>query len=313
MAHRTEKSLDEQQLMSPSEVHRELMHSAREADRSYVASGGEDSAGDVSILQLDESYGADLDADDVDAEFQYDEYEDVSGADFDVDDFLAEIQGDWREPVEEEIADSTIESIASEDLVPQELKDILEDSYFPGFLDDVVEGKLPYNGQVIVEDGNVSSVKETTLLEAFDQRVEHEQQQIKERVGITEVRGSPLAGGQAQTSSPAREEDVSTALAGIRIDQKIRNVRETQLNAAIANLTKAQVISDYQIKLNMMKEMTKRAVGRMSTSVSEKEEEAGAAPVGSKYPKFEVYDSGAGDSMKPLEIISYIGSTRNKM
>ncbi|XP_058814536.1 uncharacterized protein LOC131678406 [Topomyia yanbarensis] len=310
-------------------------------DESYEESLGE-SLGEVieniSGLDLDISYGigdlgdeelADGDVGDGDlADYAHGGY--ISGEDEDVDALIDELRAEmaaemkeFDEKVAQEMLAMEAEGQEVEEDEPDSQDEMIagleglckDDSWVTRLLAEAVDGDAPYNGQVVVEEGNTSVVKEITLLEAFDQEVESQQKQIKERIGLSDVHGSPRGIGLPQGFSPAREKDVAAALAGIRVDEKIhRKGRDltNEANAAISNFTKAEALADYtnQAGARLM-EMTKRAVSRMPTDVDE-EKEAGV-PVGPKYPKFEVFEIGAADSMKPLEIISYIGSTRSKI
>ncbi|XP_055547343.1 uncharacterized protein LOC129731392 [Wyeomyia smithii] len=303
--HLSEKSLDEQQLLSPSEAYREILHASREADRRYLLSG-EESFGDASGIFLDSSYPQLIGQED--ESYPLGEYSDIPEDSFDVDKFLeGEFKTDWKATVEE-VADTSEISLKSDDFIPQELKDMLEDSYFPGFLDDAVQGKVPFKGQVIVQEGDKSVIQETSLLEAFDKRVEYEQRQVKDRLGLTDF--GDISAGADSSTLPVREEAAVAALTAINIDTKIRNRLDTELTKAIEGLTKAQAIHGFQAKQQAMKEMTKRVISQLN--VTEPDEEGAA--VGPRYPKFDVIQvGGPEDAMKPLEIISYIGSTRSKI
>lgn len=298
----SEKILDDQPLYSPAQAYRELLHQARDADREYVVTGESLREEDFADIQF-ESYVDDG------AAYQDDDYEDIFASaapsgyrvrfdeeeDLNLEALLGEGDIKWDAPIPE--LESSRISTASE-FADIDENELLEDSYFPGYLDDAVQGKVP-------------SPQRMSLLEAFDKRLEHEKQKIRERLGYSDIESSPqrLARYEDEdVSSPIRDDQIMAAILGFHVDKKIQNKPETELTKAIDSFIKADMIHEYQIKFEVMQKMSKRVVSQLS--VTGEGEARGAEPIGKKYPKFHVLD--VGDGGRPLEIISYIGSTHSK-
>lgn len=305
----SEQILNEQPLYTPPQVYRELLHSAREADRRHI------SGVDQSILETDygdvqfESY---ID----DGSYQDDDYGDIlesampSGYRYripeeesvDLEAVLQEGAIDWDAPVA--ALESSRLSAVSGMSIPLDEGELLEDSYFPGYLDDAVNGKVP------VMEG-------MTLLEAFDRRAEHELKQVRERLGLSHTSRVSEADvsrmSEPGMDSSVREEDIMAAIVGVRIDQKIRNLTETELTKAIDGLMNVEFMHEFNVKYEVMQRMSRQVVGQLVPE-KDKEESAAAAgsPIGKKYPKFDVVNVGDEESGRPLEIVTYIGSTRSR-
>ncbi|XP_055643802.1 uncharacterized protein LOC129779996 [Toxorhynchites rutilus septentrionalis] len=317
---------DSQELLSLSEVYEKLLHAAREADRQYV----------LSRSAATEDDDEDDDDDNFDS-FKHlgSYYEDELYIDAPGDEDIPEPFLDWDAPLPSPVQremdmlygsmDSRDRSGTSRGSEPSGQfvlceEELLEDSYFPGCLDDIVQGKLPFSGEVAVQEGDESSILEMSVLEAFDRRVEHDQQKMKERImgyytlmpNMTLLSDLSFDGeddGEVSSKVPIQDGDLRAAIDSYRVDNRIQNIPETELTKAIDSLTKAEVMYEYQCKHDKMSEMSKRVIGDLSTSA--KKDESQAAPIGHKYPKFEVIS--IPDGNRPLEIISYIGSTRNKL
>lgn len=303
MMQEPEDFLDDQELLSPPEAYRRLLHSAREADRRYASglAGEEDYPNTLFESYREDDGGEDGYEEDV-----------MPHEAIDLDKVLEQGEIDWDASVPEDVLEAM--GFDSDHFVPEE-GEFLEDSYFPGYLDDAIQGKVPYGGEVLVQSGDTSMVKEMSLLEAFDRRVKHEQTKVKERLGIStdddSWSGAVQGGSDEMDMLPMMDYDVLAAIVGIRIDKKIQNMPETELTKAIDSLTKAEIMSEYQRKYELMQDKTKKIVGKLRVNGKELPPED---PIGPRYPKCPFGD-GAGDeeAPKPLEIISYIGSTRGKI
>nr|NP_001394350.1 uncharacterized LOC125446210 [Aedes aegypti] len=309
MSHPSEKSLDDQQLLSPSETYRELLHSAREADRQHVLTGA-GSADEADFPNISfESYRPEDEDEEAAAALEDYEEDSLRQEPIDLQRILTEADIDWDASGAEDVLGAM--GFDEDRYVPQE-GEFLEDSYFPGFLDDAIQGKVPYGGEVVVQKGDTSVVEGMSLLEAFDRRVEHDQQQVKDRLGLSDVSWSSAAGTVDEMDIlPVTDYDVLAAIAGIRIDKKIQNMPETELTKAIDCLTRAEIMNEYQRKYEVMQDMTKKIVGRLTVDGKESPK---VEPIGPRFPKCPGGAGGGGDGeLKPLEIVTYIGSTRSKI
>ncbi|XP_055598086.1 uncharacterized protein LOC129747762 [Uranotaenia lowii] len=190
-------------------------------------------------------------------------------------------------------------------LIPSE-EELLEDQYFPGLLDDFVQGQASFSGEIFVPEGDSTVVRTTSLLEAFDRRVQHEQSQIRNRLGIgnwAENSGSEnYQSGPIEEQVPIREPEIRAAVMGVNIDRTLRNRPETELTRAIDCLTKAEVMQQYQLRADVMNHFSQRIAGQQSS-------------IGGSLQDFSRLSRSKEDENEeenPLEIVSYIGYTRNK-
>lgn len=292
MAQHSRNSAGNQELLSPAEAYQTLLHSAREADRRHV-SGHSSAEGDIPDISFD---GYQEDA--------------LTHEPVNLSQVLHEDTIDWNAAVPEEALDAL--GFDPDKLVVHE-GEFIEDSYFPGYLDDAIQGKVPFGGEVLVEKGNTSVVEPMSLLEAFDRRVEHDQQQVKDRLGLSadNVSWSGAVAGDLDEADmlPVTDNDVMAAIAAVRIDKKIQNMPETELTKAIDSLTRAEIMNEYQRKFEIMQDMTKKIVGKLTVHGKESPP---VVPIGPRYPMCPL-GAGDGEEPKPLEIVTYIGSTRGKI
>lgn len=143
---------------------------------------------------------------------------------------------------------------------------IVEDSYFPGIIDDAVNRKLDFNSlsfdMTFGPDGAPEEVEPEnvppTLLQSFEKRIDLENAQRRERLKQEEDRAPELKqdcckmGGFLQflkqrneSHKVARDETILSTAVDVDLNASLRTTPENDLTRAITCLQRAQMMNTY--------------------------------------------------------------------
>ncbi|CAD7084289.1 unnamed protein product [Hermetia illucens] len=190
------------------------------------------------------------------------------------------------------------------ELIEKALDYLIDDVYFPGVIDDAVNGKINFNqiafnlvfdDDDVPEDAPPMDKQPISLIEAFDKRVERQKGAIKKTTMQSPPPSGPAdleaemeatlgdiqepEGGErpdlstfvqespSKTKVLNREELVLASTVGIDVSTIVQNKPVNELIMAINSLQKAEYMNDYDKSFQAAEEAYKRAPPELAESV----------------------------------------------
>lgn len=191
------------------------------------------------------------------------------------------------------------------------------DSYYPGIVEDSINKKLNFN-QISLEESQANQHEPKSLIAAFDERVQHEEMELKKMLNRQNVQ-EPLLGGEPSqlnasstfsskhtTPHRHREEHIRAAAIAFDLYATMRTQPMNDLLHAVDALLKGEMMNEY----DRVVQAAENAVHGVAPEQIEQAATYGAHSF--KIGKITQSSSTAPGTgtYKPLEIVSYLGTTR---